>query len=83
MEQTLGYLREILSNYLDHQAQSRQIYEKLESTQYENEQAFVRALDEEETLYLNKILPDEINHALEEQDYTRMSELNNVYELLI
>jgi hypothetical protein len=83
MDTTLAYLREILSNYTDEYALSRNIYEKLESTAEKGELTFVRALGQEEAHFLNKILPEEIQYAMEEQDYTRMTELNHVYELLI
>ncbi|MBM7661304.1 hypothetical protein JOC85_002076 [Bacillus mesophilus] len=83
MDTTLAYLREILSNYTDEYAISRTIYEKLKSSLNEGELSFIRALDQEEAQFLNKILPEEIQYALEEQDYTRMTELNHVYELLI
>lgn len=83
MDTTLAYLREILSNYTEDHALSRNIYVKLKDTASEGEIAFVRSLDQEEAHFLNQILPKEINYALEEQDYTRMSELNHVYELLI
>jgi hypothetical protein len=83
MEQTLGYLREILSNYVEEQSLSQQIYKKLHSTSYHDEKEFVMSLAEDESNYLNKILPDEIKHSLQEQDYKRLEELNNVYELLL
>jgi hypothetical protein len=83
MDKTLAYLREIVSNYTDEHALSRQIYKKLEDTANAHELTFVRGLDEDEAHFLNEILPQEIQHALAEQDYTRMSELNHVYELLI
>ena len=82
MEQTLAYLRESLSNYSDEQKVSKRIYEKLLQKPYESEGAFVRVLDEEEIEFLNKVLPDEINYAMEEQDFKRVQELNEVYELL-
>ncbi|WP_246942082.1 sigma-G-dependent sporulation-specific acid-soluble spore protein CsgA [Bacillus pinisoli] len=83
MDTTLAYLREVLSNYTEDYALSRNIYVKLKQAASEGELAFVRSLDQEETHFLNRILPSEIDHALDEQDYTRMSELNHVYELLI
>jgi hypothetical protein len=83
MDKTLAYLREIVSNYTDEYALSRQIYKKLEASESGHELSFIRELDQEEAHFLNEILPQEIQHALDEQDYTRMSELNHVYELLI
>ncbi|WP_456278595.1 sigma-G-dependent sporulation-specific acid-soluble spore protein CsgA [Bacillus sp. AK128] len=83
MDTTLAYLREILSNYTDDYEISKTIYGKLKETAEQGELSFVRALDQEEAHFLNKILPDEIQYALEELDYTRLEELNHVYELLI
>lgn len=82
MEQTLAYLRETLSNYTDRHQVSLQIYRKLENKPYKREGDFVRELDEQEIEFLNQVLPDEINHAMEAQDYNRVQELNEVYELL-
>lgn len=82
MDKTLGYLREILSNYTDEHEISRNIYLKLEN-QLNDEMAFIRSLDQEQVQFLNGILPQEIQHALEEQDFPRTSELNHIYELLI
>jgi hypothetical protein len=84
MDKTLAYLREIVSNYTDEHSLSRQVYEKLKGiTGNQDELSFVRGLDEEEAHFLNEILPQEIQYALDEQDYTRMSELNHVYEQLL
>ncbi|MBD8070201.1 hypothetical protein [Bacillus sp. PS06] len=49
---------------------------------YENETSFIRDLTEDEVSFLNKILPDEISYAMDERDYKRVDELNEVYELL-
>ena len=83
MDTTLAYLREILSNYADEHEMSKQLYNKIENIGQDHELSFVRSLEQEEAHFLNEILPQEIQYALEEQDYTRMSELNHVYELLI
>ncbi len=82
MIKTLGYLRESISNYSDEQEDAKSILRKLTDKNFENEQSFVRHLSEEEVEFLNKVLPDEINYAMEEQDYKRVHELNEVYELL-
>jgi hypothetical protein len=82
VDQTLGYLRESLSNYTDEQQFAISIYEKLQAKEYESEGAFIRELSEEEINFLNNILPDEINYAMEERDFKRVNELNEVYELL-
>jgi len=48
MEQTLAYLREILSNYLDgHDDTPKRIYKKLISKPYQGEGEFVRGLTQE------------------------------------
>jgi len=83
MDQTLGFLRETVSNYTDEQQLAISIYKKIESKEFSNEENFVRSLTEEEVSFLNNILPDEINYAMEEQDYKRVHELNDVYELLL
>ncbi|WP_147532011.1 sigma-G-dependent sporulation-specific acid-soluble spore protein CsgA [Bacillus marasmi] len=82
MDKTLGYLRETISNYTDQYSIGKRIYKKLASQAFQNEEAFVRVLDQEEIDFLDKILPDEINYAKEEQDAKRAHELNEVYELL-
>lgn len=82
MDKTLGYLREILSNYSDGHSDGRQLYRKLSEGNYSNEGDFVRHLTQKEISFLNNILPKEINYAKEEQDEKRAHELNEVYELL-
>ncbi|MDR4888670.1 sporulation protein [Bacillus sp. HNG] len=82
MDKTLGYLIESISNYGDENKISRAILTKLINNQYRSEEALVRDLDEEEIEFLNKILPDEINYAMDEKDFTRVNQLNEVYELL-
>lgn len=44
---------------------------------------FVRTLSEEETAFLNSVLEKEIRYAQDEQDQIRVTQLNEVYELLI
>lgn len=83
METTLAYLREILSNYIDyHDETPRHIYKKLVKIPYDNEEQFVRDLTEKEISFLNHILPHEIKYAMEERDFKRVHELNEVYEQL-
>ncbi|WHY84178.1 sigma-G-dependent sporulation-specific acid-soluble spore protein CsgA [Neobacillus novalis] len=82
MDKTLGYLREILSNYTDEHIEGRQLYRKLLEGHYASEGAFVRDLNQKESHFLNKILPTEISYAKEEQDEKRAYQLNEVYELL-
>lgn len=82
MDKTLGYLREILSNYTDRDSVGHHLYEKLTHGHYASEGAFVRDLNQKEINFLNHILPKEINYAKEEQDEKRAYQLNEVYELL-
>ncbi|MDP4084151.1 MAG: sigma-G-dependent sporulation-specific acid-soluble spore protein CsgA [Bacillota bacterium] len=82
MDQTLGYLREILSNYTDEHSEGRHLYRKLVKGHFSTEGAFVQELSSGEIAFLNKILPNEIKYAKEEQDEKRAKELNEVFELL-
>ena len=82
LDQTLGYLREILSNYSDQHSEGRHLFQKLSEGNYASEGAFVRDLNQKEIHFLNHILPKEINYAKEEQDEKRAYQLNEVYELL-
>ncbi|MEH7177742.1 sigma-G-dependent sporulation-specific acid-soluble spore protein CsgA [Neobacillus vireti] len=82
MDHTLGYLREILSNYVDGHNEGRQVYRKLMEGKFSSEGDFVRHLNYKEITFLNEILPKEINYAKEEQDEKRAYELNEVFELL-
>lgn len=83
MDKTLGYLREILSNYAAKHAEGRYLYRKLAEGNFSSEGSFVRHLNQKEIDFLNKILPEEIKYAKEEQDEKRAYELNEVYELLL
>ncbi|WP_075981679.1 sigma-G-dependent sporulation-specific acid-soluble spore protein CsgA [Bacillus massilinigeriensis] len=83
MDHTLAYLREILSNYTDRNSLSQHIYKKIQKHSYQSEGEFVRDLSEEEVDFLNRILPEEINHAKEANDDKRAYQLNEVYELLL
>ena len=82
MDKTLGYLRETLSNYSEQYSVGKSIYKKLVTHNFHGEGAFVKVLSQEEINFLDKILPDEINYAKEEQDSERARQLNEVYELL-
>jgi hypothetical protein len=82
LDRTLGYLRETLSNYTEQYSLGQSLYEKVSQLKYTSEGAFVKDLSEEEIDFLNKILPDEIQYAKDEQDEKRAHELNEVYELL-
>jgi hypothetical protein len=82
MDQTLGYLRETLSNYTEQYSIGKSLFDKVRSDKYRSEGAFVKDLSGEEIDFLNRILPDEIQYAKDEQDEKRAHELNEVYELL-
>ncbi|WP_442595807.1 sigma-G-dependent sporulation-specific acid-soluble spore protein CsgA [Neobacillus sp. D3-1R] len=82
MDQTLGFLRETLSNYTEQYTIGQRIYEKVTKGKFSSEGEFVRNLSTEEIDFLNKILPDEIQYAKDERDQKRAHELNEVYELL-
>ncbi|HZG60224.1 MAG TPA: sigma-G-dependent sporulation-specific acid-soluble spore protein CsgA [Anoxybacillus sp.] len=83
MEKTLAYLREILSNYTEYHEQTpRIIYHKLIKNAYKNEEEFVRDLSQKEIAFLDRILPNEIRYAMDEKDFERVYQLNEVYELL-
>ncbi|MEK5523147.1 sporulation protein [Heyndrickxia sporothermodurans] len=82
MDTTLAYLRESLSNHLNHSIWE-EIYKKLQANTNQNEMEFVRTLSEEETAFLNSVLEKEIRYAQDEQDQIRVTQLNEVYELLI
>jgi len=82
MDKTLGYLREILSNYTDEHSDGRHLYQKVKNGSYPSEEAFVRDLNPKEIHFLNQILPKEIKYAQQEDDTKRAHELNEVFELL-
>jgi Minor curli fiber component A len=82
MDQSLQYLREIVSNYTEGHGQGKRIYDLLEKN-YSSEEEFVSSLSEKDIQFLNTILPEEINYARDEQDDTRAEHLINVFEQLI
>ncbi|WP_040208745.1 sigma-G-dependent sporulation-specific acid-soluble spore protein CsgA [Neobacillus jeddahensis] len=82
MDKTLGYLKEILSNYTDQHSDGKHLYKKLNEGNYSSEESFVNHLSQQEIHFLNNILPKEIAYAKEEQDDKRAYQLNEVYELL-
>lgn len=82
MDQTLGYLKEIISNYTDDHTEGKHIYKKLTKGDFTSEGSFVRNLNQKEINFLNNILPEEINYAKAEKDEKRAYQLNEVYELL-
>ncbi len=82
LDKTLGYLREILSNYTEEYPALDELNQKIENHDYQSEEAFVRGLNETQMSFLENILKEEIKHANEVQDEKRSHELNEVYELL-
>ncbi|SFB94380.1 sigma-G-dependent sporulation-specific acid-soluble spore protein CsgA [Peribacillus sp. B-H-3] len=83
MDQTLGYLREILSGHTDSDHAGKILYHKLVKNNYKDEEAFVRDLSSSEGDYLNKVLKEAIDYSEQEGDSERAGQLNEVYELLI
>ncbi len=81
-DHTLDYLKESLSNWVDTHRQARDIYKKLETHHYKNEEAFARALSPVESHFLSDVLAEEINYADQEEDATRKAQLNEMYEQL-
>ncbi|NPC91350.1 sporulation protein [Bacillus sp. WMMC1349] len=79
MDTTLGYLRESLSNHLQHDI-GRSIYKKLKH--YANEEEFAQHLSQREMSFLNQVLKHEMNYVKNEQDDERLRQLNEIYELL-
>lgn len=82
LEKTLAYLCEALSNYLDRDDISKSITQKILAEQFSAEGDFVKALNQDETNYLEHLLTYEIEHAMKSGDFKRVYELNEVYELL-
>lgn len=82
MDETMGYLRESLSNYLEKDPACIALYKKILANHYTDELEFVRDLDVEEINLLNRILQNELEYARETQDDKRASELTEIFELL-
>ncbi|GGE32434.1 hypothetical protein GCM10011391_08880 [Pullulanibacillus camelliae] len=82
MDNTLLYLKEALSNWMDENETAYRIHLKLETNDYANEGAFATVLDEHEKRYLNAMLAKEMHHAKEEDDLVRLGQLNEMYEQL-
>lgn len=82
MNQPLGYLKEILSNYSDRSEVGREIFNLIGEYDFTSEEMFVSKLSNEQIEFLNHILPDEMNHAQEVDDSERVYQLNEVFELL-
>ncbi len=85
MDQSLGYLREILSAYSENDENDvvgKRIYNRISTHDYPSEGKFVDQLSQAESHYLNRVLKDAIKYSKQEQDYERVRQLNEVYELL-
>ncbi|WP_243292207.1 sigma-G-dependent sporulation-specific acid-soluble spore protein CsgA [Bacillus sp. FJAT-47783] len=82
MENSLLYLRETLSNYLERSHRSHAIYKKILKGNFSTVSSFVESLNQEEVDLLNEILPEELNYARNEKDQKRYQELFEVYEQL-
>lgn len=82
MDQSLGYLREILSAHTENDAVGKRIFDRISTQDYPTEAKFVDGLTQEESNYLNQILTEAIDYSNQEQDYERARQLNEIYELL-
>ncbi|TDL88706.1 sporulation protein [Vibrio vulnificus] len=83
MDRTIGYLREILSNYTDQYPAAQEIYNKIKSGHFHSEEELVNKLSGKESSFLNHILPQGIKHAKEASDSERVTQLSEVYELIL
>lgn len=61
---------------------TKQIAEKLAKNHYQNEEEFVKDLDQEEIAYLDSVVEKELNYARNAEDDVRAQQLLEVYELL-
>jgi hypothetical protein len=82
MEKNLGYLREALSNWTDKNEMADEIFSKLEKQEYKTDEAFVDDIEDEQHIYLSRILPHELRYAQEEGDQDRFQALNKIYDML-
>ncbi len=82
IKQSLQYLSESLSNYVEEDQMCQEICGKLESGNYEEEIEFIEALEEEEVSYLETILKNEMNYAKNAQDDIRLNKLATIYQVL-
>lgn len=82
MDQSLGYLREILSAYSETDSVAGKLYNRISNHDYSSEGKFVDQLSQKESHYLNRMLKDAIQYSKQEQDFERARQLNEVYELL-
>ena len=82
MNQSLGYLQEILSAHTEDSKIGKSISDRISKYQYTSDEQFARDLSVGETHYLNRILKDAIAYSNQEQDQERSRHLNEIYELL-
>ena len=82
MNQSLGYLQEILSGHSEESRIGKSISDRIAKYQYTSEEQFAQDLSVGETHYLNSILKDAIAYSNQEQDKERSRHLNEIYELL-
>jgi hypothetical protein len=82
MEKTLGYLREALSNWTDKNEMADHIFSKLEKQEYKTEAAFIDDIEDDQLIYLTRILPHELKYAQEEDDQERYQALNKIYDMI-
>ena len=82
MDTTLGYLRESLSNHLEHGI-GQNIYRKIVSGRYANEEEFVEHLEEREMEFLNQVLEHEMKYALNEQDHNFKTTVHTLRLILL
>ena len=82
MEQSLGYLREILAAHTENDEIGKRIFNRISKHDYSSEEEFSRGLSQEESHYLNAILKEAIDYSRQEQDPERVRQLSEVYEQL-
>ncbi|MBM7694470.1 hypothetical protein JOC77_003931 [Peribacillus deserti] len=83
MDQSLGYLREILAGHTENDAVGKRLYDVVSCRDFSTDGAFVDELTAEENDYLNNILSEAIDYSKQEGDLERAKHLNEVYELLL
>lgn len=82
MNKPLAYLQEILTSNGEDREMANSIILKMHETRYVSTASFINELNEGQIQFLNHSLPDEMKHALESEDFPRLQQLNEVYELL-
>jgi len=82
VDQTLGYLRESLSNWTERDQTAKNLYEKITQTTYQNNANFVDDLEDQERRYITEMLQYEMDYAKNEQDSVRYQALKSIFDLL-